>query len=145
MENERPKVGIGILVERRGQILIGERLSSHGAHTWQIPGGHLEFNDTFEETALRELAEETGLTDVELTELICIRNDRIYGKHFVTIGMHARWKSGEPFAMEPEKSANWKWCLPEALPENFFIPSREVIDAWLTKRLYVPTPQAPSQ
>lgn len=138
METERPKVGIGILVERDGMILIGERLSSHGAHTWQIPGGHLEFGDTFEETALRELKEETGLTDVTLTGLICVRNDRIYGKHFVTIGLHARWNSGEPYAAEPEKSANWHWHEVHALPTDFFIPSAEVIDAWRTGLLYAP-------
>ncbi|HEY0979750.1 MAG TPA: NUDIX domain-containing protein, partial [Candidatus Paceibacterota bacterium] len=47
MEQERPKVGIGTLIEKNGTILLGRRLSSHGAGTWQIPGGHLECGDTF--------------------------------------------------------------------------------------------------
>jgi 8-oxo-dGTP diphosphatase len=45
---ERPKVGIGVIVYRKGKILIGKRLSHHGAGTWEIPGGHLEFGESFE-------------------------------------------------------------------------------------------------
>lgn len=138
MEIERPKVGVGILVLKEGAILLGERLSSHGAGTWQIPGGHLELGGTFEETALRELEEETGLTDVKLEGLIALINDRVYGKHFVTIGMLAEWRSGEPRAMEPEKSRNWGWFLPENLPSDIFLPSRNVIDCWKSGRLYTP-------
>jgi 8-oxo-dGTP pyrophosphatase MutT (NUDIX family) len=33
---------------------------------WGFPKGHLEDGETEEDTALRELSEETGLTDVEL-------------------------------------------------------------------------------
>ena len=138
METERPKVGIGALVLREGKILLGERLSSHGAGSWQIPGGHLEFGDTFEETALRELEEETGLTDVTVERLIALINDRVYGKHFVTIGMLLHWHSGEPYPAEPEKSRNWGWYAPEELPENIFLPSKHVIDCWLKDKIYTP-------
>lgn len=139
MEQERPKVGIGALIEKDGTILLGRRLSSHGAGTWQIPGGHLEFGDTFEETALREATEETGLTDLEVEGLLCVINDRVYDKHFVTIGFHLLWKSGEPYAAEPEKSADWQWFSPEALPENIFLPSKGVIEHWKSGRVYEPS------
>ena len=109
MEHDRPKVGVGVIVLKDGKVLIGERLASHGAGTFSIPGGHMEFGESFEETALREVKEETGLTDLEMKDLVCVKSDRIYGKHFVTIGMVAEWKSGEPVAMEPEKAANWAW------------------------------------
>ena len=35
--------------------------------TWEIPGGHREAGEDIEETAQRELYEETGVTDAELT------------------------------------------------------------------------------
>ena len=136
MEHDRPKVGIGVIVLREGKILLGERLASHGAGTWAIPGGHLEFGETFEETAKREVEEETGLTDIEIVGLVSISNDRVYEKHFVSIGMLAHWKSGEPFAAEPEKCANWQWFAPDELPENIFIPSKRVIDNYLAGKIY---------
>ncbi|HYF28993.1 MAG TPA: NUDIX domain-containing protein [Candidatus Paceibacterota bacterium] len=135
---ERPKVGIGVLVLKEGRILLGERLASHGAGSWQIPGGHLEQGDTFEETALRELQEETGLTDAAVERMICVINDRVYGKHFVTIGMLLSWRSGEPYDAEPGKSRNWSWYLPEELPENMFLPSKNVIDCWRAGTIYTP-------
>ena len=136
MDNDRPKVGVGVLIEKDGKVLLGRRLSSHGAGTWQIPGGHLEFGDSFEDTALREAAEETGLTDLELKGLLCVINDRVYGKHFVTIGFLAAWKSGEPYAAEPEKSSDWQWFAPDELPEDIFLPSQGVIEHWKSGKVY---------
>lgn len=37
--------------------------------TWELPGGHVELNETPIEAALRELFEETGATDCSLTPL----------------------------------------------------------------------------
>lgn len=33
---------------------------------WGFPKGHIEYNETVEETALRELQEEVGITDVSI-------------------------------------------------------------------------------
>ncbi|MES2668327.1 MAG: NUDIX domain-containing protein [Patescibacteria group bacterium] len=137
MDAQRPKVGVGILIVKDGTVLIGKRLGSHGGGTWQIPGGHLEFGHSFEETALREAEEETGLTHLVIEGLICVIYDRVYDKHFVTIGMLATWKSGEPFAAEPEKASDWQWFDPEQLPEPMFLPSKGVIEHWLAGKTYI--------
>ena len=54
--------GVGVLVVRDGKVLMGRRVSSHGRGTWAPPGGKAEPGETDEETARRELVEETGLT-----------------------------------------------------------------------------------
>ena len=64
------------------------------------------------ETARREVKEETDL-DVEEFELISINDELRYietdHKHYVGIGVLAKYKGGEPKVMEPHKSIEWKW------------------------------------
>jgi 8-oxo-dGTP diphosphatase len=55
------RVGIGVFVWKDGKFLMGKRLGSHGSGTWSIPGGHLEFDETWQQCAVREVLEETGL------------------------------------------------------------------------------------
>lgn len=126
----RPLVAVGVIVMRDGKILLGERLSESGRGTYQIPGGHLEFGETFAEAAKKEVAEETGLTDVTFEKVVCVNNERTYGKHYVSIGFLAESRSGEPGNPEPTKSRNWKWYDVANLPEPLFAPTKGVLDAW---------------
>ena len=136
MEKQRPKIGIGIIIVRNGKILIGERIGNHGAGTFMIPGGHLEFGESFEETARREVEEETGLKNIEVKGVVSITNDIAYDMHYVSIGILAESKEGEPYNAEPEKSQNWKWYDTDNLPENIFIPSKKAIKNWLMGKMY---------
>lgn len=57
-----PRVGVGVFVlNSQGYILLGKRLGSHGSGTLALPGGHLELHESFEECAIREVLEETGI------------------------------------------------------------------------------------
>lgn len=119
MEN-RPKVGIGVIVVRGNSVLLGKRKGSHGAGTWAFPGGHLEFAETPEACACRELLEETGLT------ASCARpgpwtNDVIdSNKHYITLFLFVTQFFGEPLVLEPHKSENWEWFDWDHLPQPLF-------------------------
>ena len=136
MEKERPKVGIGSLIIKDGKVLIGKRIDGHGAGTYMIPGGHLEFGESFEECAVREATEECGLTDFEIKGLVSVGNDINYDKHYVSIGILLESKSGEPFNNEPDKAAEWNWTDPENLPEPMFPHSKKVIKNYLAGKVY---------
>jgi 8-oxo-dGTP diphosphatase len=57
----RPLVGISVLVEKDGKLLLGKRKGSHGAGEYAAPGGHLEHLKSFQSCAAREVLEETGM------------------------------------------------------------------------------------
>jgi 8-oxo-dGTP diphosphatase len=79
-----PRVGVGCFVIRKrsdgspDMFLIGRRKGSHGAGKYQLPGGHLEFSESFEECAIREVYEETGLT-LQSAEFATATNDIMTG------------------------------------------------------------------
>jgi len=54
--------------EGKLKVALIERRKNPFAGMWAIPGGFMEGNETIEETALRELKEETGIKDVYLEQ-----------------------------------------------------------------------------
>jgi len=70
--------------------------------TYALPGGHLEYGESFEECAAREVLEETGLEVGELRFLTATNSvfDDVK-KHYVTIFMGCRLRDD---AAEPEVS-----------------------------------------
>ncbi|MFA5985887.1 MAG: NUDIX hydrolase [Parcubacteria group bacterium] len=127
MEN-RPKVGIGVLVLKDGKVLFGKRKNAHGDGSWCFPGGHLEFNESWEECAARETLEETGLS-IKNVNFVAATNDifPIEGKHYITIFMTAEYESGDLQIMEPKKCEQWSWFDWTNPPQPLFIPQQNLI------------------
>jgi 8-oxo-dGTP diphosphatase len=121
MEKEqRPKIGIGVMIFKDGKVLLGKRKGSHGAGEYAWPGGHMEYMESFEGCAKREVQEEAGI-EIENIRFLRLLNLKQYApKHYVDIGLIADWKSGEPQIMEPDKVESWNWYDIEALPEPLF-------------------------
>lgn len=124
----QPRIGVGVLIFRDGKILLGRRLGSHGEGDWSAPGGHLEFGETPQQCAAREVLEETGLI-LGATTLGPFTNDVFYSeqKHYVTLFVLAHAASGTPQRCEPEKCAGWQWFDPADLPQPLFAPLRSLL------------------
>ena len=129
----RPSVGLGvIIVNEEGKILIGKRRGSHAPH-YSIPGGALELGESFEDGAVREVVEETGLS-INNPKVVAVVNNletyRSEGIHFVSAILLAESYEGVPKQMEPEKCEEWLWCDPANLPQPHFYASRVGIECW---------------
>ncbi len=138
MEPSRPKVGIGLLLVKDGKILLAKRKGSLGKDEYGGPGGKMELLETFEETVLRELAEEAG-DEIKIKNIrfLCLTNMRRYApEHYVDIGMVAEWMSGEPRQMEPEKLGPWNWYDIDNLPQPLFCAEPNYIEAYKTGKTY---------
>lgn len=64
MEQVRTRTAGGIVIGDSGTILMVRHRVGNGA--WLFPKGHIEQDETEEETARREISEEAGITDLEL-------------------------------------------------------------------------------
>lgn len=120
-----PQVGVGVLIFREGKLLLGRRKGSHGSGDWSAPGGHLEFGESPEDCARREVLEETGLVLGELNNGAFVSD--VFpevNKHYITLLLVAQDPQGEPQTREPEKCEGWQWFAPENLPQPLFAPLR---------------------
>lgn len=106
---------------------MGKRKGAHGEGTWSVPGGHLEFGETIEEGAQREVREETGL-EIGDIKIEGVTNDIFEeeGKHYITIWITSQWKQGEPHIKEPDKLLDLRWYNFDTLPEELFLPWRQL-------------------
>ena len=70
---ERPSVTVDVvifsLVEDELKVLLIKRLAPPFANMWAIPGSFVQIDESLEETAVRALADETGVEDVYTEQL----------------------------------------------------------------------------
>jgi 8-oxo-dGTP diphosphatase len=132
---KKPLVGVAVIVIKDNKVLLGKRKNTHGAGTWAFPGGHLEFNESIEACARREVFEETGIR-IKNLHRGPYTNDVFHDddKHYVTLFVIADYDYGEPVVKEPQKCAQWLWSnwppnrQPQFLPitnllkQNFTLP-----------------------
>lgn len=124
MKNEKlvARVGIAVFVFKDNKFLMGCRHGAHGAGSWSVPGGHLEFGESWDQTAAREILEETGL-HIKNIRFGAITND-IFEKenrHYVTIWLLSDWKSGQPLVREPDNFVELGWYNFDSLPKPLFL------------------------
>src|SRR3989338_11146631 len=131
-EIARPKVGLGVIIFKEGKILLGRRKSRHANGVYSAPGGKLEYLESFEQAARREVVEECGLK-IKNIKFFCLYNLKEYPPdHYVNIGFTAEWESGEPQVLEPEKIDSWNWYALDKLPKPLFAMIPSYLEAFKT-------------
>lgn len=130
MDNSRTKVGLGALIfNSQGQLLLGKRKNSHGTASWEAPGGHLEYGESFEDCVIRKAREEVGL-EIHLPTFFAMTNDLFESdkKHYTTIFMMANLSEGQIVQnLEPHKVEEWHWFDLTHLPDSLFLPLRNLL------------------
>lgn len=109
---DRPFVGVGVVIWRGDEVLLIERGKGPVSGNWSLPGGKQELGETVQETAHREIKEETGV-DIEIVCLLdvvdLVRRDDA-GRvrfHYTLVDFTARWTAGEPVAGDDAADARW--------------------------------------
>jgi 8-oxo-dGTP diphosphatase len=128
MKNDRPLVGVGVIIIKNKKVLLLKRLHSHGDGTWAFIGGHLEFNESLEDCAKREVFEEIGVK-IKNIKPVAFTNDFFSkeNKHYVTLFLTAEIESGVEKNMEIEKASEIKWFSWDKLPTPLFTPIKNLL------------------
>ena len=112
-------LGVTVIVTDPSEkkILLGIRKNSYRAGMYGCPGGRLELAEPLEQTARRELLEETGLTAKRLKFVGTVREFQTT-YNFIHFTFVADEYTGTVRTMEPDKCSGWNWFPLDALPEN---------------------------
>jgi len=146
MEEKKEKIGVGcgVMMLKDNKVLLGRRHEDpdkadselHGEATWTMPGGKLEYGESFEEGASREVHEETGMT-LKNSQIFCVNNDKNEHAHFITLGLFSDNFEGEPKVMEPDEITEWRWFDLDNLPSPLFFPCAKILENYKQKKFYV--------
>ena len=109
----RPSLTVDMIVTRNVssgiELLLIQRLNPPFKDQWALPGGFVDMDETLEQAAARELAEETGLTDVELKQFKAYsepgRDPRGHTISVVFIGQVVH--NAKAIAGDDAKKVNW--------------------------------------
>jgi A/G-specific adenine glycosylase len=135
-------IGVGVVVNEAGQVLIDQRLNEGLlGGLWEFPGGKQEPGEAIAATIARELREELAI-EVRVDELL-IELDHAYSHKRLRFVVHlCQWLSGEP---QPLASQQVRWVAPAELDSYPFPAANARIIAALRARLQTEVPADPLQ
>lgn len=138
----KPIVASSALIEKDGKILLVKRRFKPHPGWWALPGGIVEHGETVEETAIREIKEETGL-NIEIVKLLgvydLIIKDEASGKiekQYAIICFICKCRGEEKLKPNYEV-LDVKWFDPEEVEKLQLVPTtrKALKDAGYIKNL----------
>lgn len=131
--NPVPAVAV-VVADPAGRVLLVQRAREPGRGLWSLPGGFMEIDESPDQAARRELAEETGLEAGPL-HLIGVADEpsQPHGRVVVVCYQALTWR-GNPRAGDDAVAAGF--FAPKATPTVAFRCHQRFIERWqsLTRR-----------
>ena len=120
--NHLQQIGIGLIFNKNGELLIDQRLeNSRMGGLWEFPGGKKNSNESIEETIEREVKEELGIVVKVGVKLTSFEHAYTHKRLHFTVHI-CEWLTGLP---KPIASQKILWVSPENL-FNFPFPAANV-------------------
>jgi ADP-ribose pyrophosphatase YjhB (NUDIX family) len=121
----QPQLASSAILERDGRYLLVRRANPPSADMYAFPGGRAEPGETPAETALRELAEETGICgrDPVLFETYDLVPSQAESRHFL-LSVFTVAADADCDAVASDDAADLGWFTPE---EIFALPIPESV------------------
>ncbi|EOR07431.1 NUDIX domain-containing protein [Acinetobacter sp. ANC 3926] len=139
--NLAPIVGVGVMIfDDTDQVLLGLRIKVGEKASWCFPSGKIEAGERYEQSALREVNEETGLKLEDLnikpfTLLIDQSSPVVNTTVGLSCQLHDNKMKAQIVVTEPDIFDRWSWFSLSDLPSNLFPASEAMLNVWKEEKL----------
>ena len=128
--HKNPLPTVDVIVEIDGKILLIER--KNPPHGWALPGGFIDYGESAEEAAVREIKEETGIEVSGLTQFRCYSDpNRDPRFHTLSIVFTAE-STGRPVA--GDDAAETGLFAPDELPSPIVFDHAEILRDYISAK-----------
>jgi 8-oxo-dGTP diphosphatase len=128
----RPMVTVDAVVfalsPNKARLLLIRRKGKPFKDLWAIPGGFVEMDEELEDAAIRELAEETGVTDISLEQM------RTYGTigrdprgRLITVVFMGTTEGRQTTIRAGDDAADVRWFDIDKLPDRMAFDHNEIV------------------
>jgi ADP-ribose pyrophosphatase YjhB (NUDIX family) len=123
-------VHVSTIIQESGRILLVQEAKPENRGLWNLPGGHLEENETLKQGALREVFEETGL-HVALAGLVGVYTSLRHGYQAFRFVFAAPYPpNGAAFAGDDILAVRWA-----TLEEAAALSDAELVSPTMFRRI----------
>ncbi|WP_173915151.1 NUDIX domain-containing protein [Streptomyces barkulensis] len=123
LANPKFMVGVtGVVRDADGNVLLLRHRLWHADRPWGLPTGYAKKGETFQETVVREVREETGL-DVRVGELVRLTS----GYRLRAEAAYEARLTGGRLEIDPFEVLEARWFAPGDLPEGLQESHRSLI------------------
>lgn len=119
-----PAPTVDIIIETEGGIVLIDR--KNPPHGWALPGGFVDYGESFEDAARREAREETGLIVTLTTQLHTYSDPNRDARQHTATTVYIAIAKGWPVAADDAKHA--KVFFTDRLPPLVFDHARILMD-----------------
>ena len=129
IKNKNILISVGIVIFKEDKIIFGLSEDKDGNEKYILPVGHLKYMESFEACAKREVSEECGIKIKDIEFQFVSNTDNYSPKHYIHIGLKAKWLSAEPKVLEKGAIMKWEWIAYENIPKNLSKGAQVTIEA----------------
>jgi len=120
---QRVNCAVAVVVTHARKVLFGRRRTGCGDFEWQLPGGWLEIGESPQQSARREVREETGLLLCEMHFVGTTSNVFSPQNHSLSLYFEAECvDAGSLIDREQDKCHGWEWRDWADVTDKLFLP-----------------------